>query len=69
MSVAGFNDIPITPDALASIADALAHAKKALQAVPTDDGNTGMALDSARSQLSSASAVLEHLLERAASCH
>jgi hypothetical protein len=74
--VEGFNDITISPESVRRIAATIEHMKKALQSLPlaavSDDAlmiNYADALRSARAQIESAAGVLEHLLQRAATCN
>ncbi len=75
-NVAGFADIPISAAAVRGIAEALEHARQALQLIPpttvSDDPlmrNYASALTQSRNNLQNVAGVLEHLLERAAQCH
>lgn len=72
----GLSDIPIPSASQKRIAEALAHAERAMQSIPAtavcDDPlirNYADALQQARAQLFQTTGILAHLLERAAQCH
>lgn len=77
MNVEGLNDIPIPLSQVKRIAAALGHARQALRSIPDDEvsaddpllQNYAQVLAGSRAKLQNVVGVLEHLLERAASCH